>query len=357
MYIRKLVRILFCLLMISCYSKTNREASSSHETITPPPSPPAGIPDNCPEGFVGVPPLESYTTHGFCVAKYEMKNAGAATADNEEDDKAVSQAAGVPYKKISRDEAIDKCQQMSSDGSDHYDLITNDEWQTLARHIESVPNNWSGGAMGSGDLNQGHSFERSPANPIDLIMGNLNFLEASSDDDESCFGMDIPVTEDCSGDIWHKQKRTHNLFNGQMIWDLAGNVAEWVKDNNTVDYGLNDYISRITTTSHTTAGRLSGGTTTVERVAKDQFGPRGDYVDHVSDIYAGLGYADMNLSDPRLPNGPIPSGGTVVRGNNLINYSNISGISFGGVFDVDLRFPASDVNSYHRVGFRCVYHP
>lgn len=35
----------------------------------------------------------------------------------------------------------------------------------------------------------------------------------------------------CSGSTWHFQKRTHNLSNGEVIWDFAGNLWEWIYDD------------------------------------------------------------------------------------------------------------------------------
>ena len=84
----------------------------------------------CPENFVGVPSLEGYTTNSFCVMKYEAKNNGSGNA--------ISQAASLPWVSISRDDSITKCQAMGDAG---YDLITNDEWQSIARNIENVASN------------------------------------------------------------------------------------------------------------------------------------------------------------------------------------------------------------------------
>ena len=48
----------------------------------------------------------------------------------------------------------------------------------------------------------------------------------------------------------HEAKRTHHLSNGEVIWDVAGNVWEWVIDDNVNDYGDNFLFSRITAVTH-----------------------------------------------------------------------------------------------------------
>ena len=230
----------------------------------------------CPENFVGVPSLGDYTANSFCVAKYEMKNDGSGQA--------VSQAADVPYTGVSRDDAVVKCISMGSG----YDLLTNDGWQSMARHIELVGDNWSGGNVGSSEgFSQGHSYESSN----DVFN---DFLAASSDDNKGCHGTE----QTCDGRTWNKQRRTHTFSNGEVIWDVSGNAWEWVKDDNSDDnngvYGDNAYMSQVTSTSHTTARSLSGGTTTTARVAKDQFGPSGDFSSLNSGHYGGLGYGYLN---------------------------------------------------------------
>ena len=134
----------------------------------------------CPENFVGVPALEGYTTHSFCVAKYEMKNDGSGNA--------VSQVAGAPYLGVVRDDAIVKCTGMGSG----YDLLTNDGWQSMARNIELVGDNWGGGNVGSTEgLSQGHMYV-DPYDPLN------EFLAASPDDNKGCYGTD----QTCDGRTW-----------------------------------------------------------------------------------------------------------------------------------------------------------
>ena len=166
----------------------------------------------CPDNFVMVPPLKNYTDESFCMAKYEMKNSGSDTA--------ISQADGTPYINISRDESINKCQAMGSG----YDLITNDEWQTIARNIELVKSNWKNQRIGKSTLNTGHhsSDAVTTATP----------MAANSNDNQACFG----TPKDCDSSTWNIYKRTHNLSNGEVVWDMSGNVSEWIKEDNSVNY-------------------------------------------------------------------------------------------------------------------------
>ena len=270
----------------------------------------------CPENFIAVPPLEGYTTNPFCVAKYEMKK---------DSNNAVSQPAGSPWASITRDDSIKKCEGMGAG----YDLITNDEWQTLARNIELIDSNWAGGTVGSVAINVGHS-EYPPS-------GNL---AASEDDNEACALLGDGLN--CDEDTWHHFRRTHKLSNGEVVWDLAGNVEEWVKDNNSASYGGSNvgvFAVNLGKAPYTVAKSLSGGTTTTARVAKDQFGPHGDYSSLGSKPFAGLGLVWVGATD-----------GTVARGGAISTptYAYVSGI-----FSVSLRNgPRTTSNA---IGFRCVY--
>lgn len=264
----------------------------------------------CPQGFVSVPLLEGYTTHSFCVAKYEIKI--------DDSDHFVSQAEGAPYVHVNRNKAIANCASMG----EGYDLITNDEWQAIARNIEQVDSNWQQGIVGSGVLNKGYSGQ----------FTTQTALAASPNDSKGCFEM----PQACDNSTWGHYKRTHTLSNGQIIWDLSGNVSEWVKDNNNATYGSNSQISKITNTTHTVLRSLNGGTTETARTAKEQFGPQGDY-GLLTDI--GLGTAFLNY---RV--------GGVIRGGTGLKEKTEAGI-----FAVFLNY-----NTFHSdetLGFRCAYHP
>lgn len=148
----------------------------------------------CPEGFVAVPGDTRFNTSDFCVGKYEAKNVGG---------KAVSQAAGTPWRSISQIDAA----QAANDACTGCSLISDAQWLTVAHNVLNVSTNWSGGSVGNGYIFNGHN-DNNPANP----------LAASTNDDDGYYG-----TNNSGGN----QRRTLRLNNGEVIWDLAGNVWEW----------------------------------------------------------------------------------------------------------------------------------
>ena len=213
-------------------------------------------------------------------------------------------------------------------------MISNDEWQNIARDIEMQPQNWSSGNIGVGHLNRGHS-DSDPNNP----------LAASTDDNEDCVGTNNEVgggNDSCGGHS--SQRRTHVLSNGEVIWDFSGNVVEFMLDTNSsgdnYDGGFS-YISQVTSVSHSTAYSLAGGTTTTARIAKDQFGPSGDYSSLNSGEFGGLGRTNLS----------IPGSGVSVltRGGN---YG--SGVD-AGPFTISIQFNDSQIGT--SFGYRCVLHP
>jgi formylglycine-generating enzyme required for sulfatase activity len=150
---------------------------------------------------------------GFCVAKYEMKadKDGDGIGDLVSDYPAmtgtyntwyfsedsnitlVSTPEGSPIAKIKQTEAIAACESIGGH------LITNNEWMTIVRNIELVPSNWSSGVVGDGYLPRGNSSSSSAMDGFNELSG------------------------------W--TKRTLTLTNGEVIWDLVGNVWEWTNDS------------------------------------------------------------------------------------------------------------------------------
>jgi hypothetical protein len=187
----------------------------------------------CPAGYVGVPASgipqlgNQYAsvnhTDGwlnvskdFCVMKYPAKQGtlnGKTFAE--------SRATGTPWTNIERgiveiapNSAFEACKTAGPG----IRLISNTQWQTMARNAESVPVNWSGGSVGSGSLFRGHT-DNTPSNP----------LENSSDDLNGYYLTDNSLTDSMGSGL--EQRRTHVLSNGEVVWDIGGNVAQWVSDD------------------------------------------------------------------------------------------------------------------------------
>jgi len=163
--------------------------------------------ESCPSGFIKVPGSITYGTTDFCVMKYEAKNVGG---------KAVSQAAGLPWVNVYRGDGGGTASSVNAINASAAacagcHLITEAEWMTIAQNVLKVPSNWNTGLVGSGFIYSGHGGTTlAPDSP----------LAASTNDNDGYFGETMnPI------DI--KRRRTLTTNNGEVIWDMAGNVAEW----------------------------------------------------------------------------------------------------------------------------------
>ena len=155
----------------------------------------------CPTGFIPVPGSSTYGTSDFCVMKFEAKNAGGNVP--------ISQASGTPWVNINQYDAITYSQNVAGCTGCH--LITEAEWMTIAQNVLSVASNWDNGAgghtVGTGYIYSGHN-DASPNNALAV---------SNTGDGYSDTGNSAPS----------KQRRTLTLTNGEVIWDMAGNVIEW----------------------------------------------------------------------------------------------------------------------------------
>jgi hypothetical protein len=262
--------------------------------------------------------LTSRETGDFCVMKYEAKDDGSVNHV------AISVASGTPWVSIDRENAAanNDAQEACENNGAGYQLIGNHHWQAIARDIESVSSNFdTSGVVADHAFNRGHS-------------NGSAALPASTDDANGCFGItsngDPP--DNCGGvDQWHINKRTHSLSNGEVIWDLAGNVYEWVRDNhNTSSVDPNAFMRDWLNSSPPPSGA---------EVLK--WGPAEGYSAQTGTQRAGLGYFGSGLG---------AFNGAFVRGGYWGNGAN-AGLFLGkgrydGPADADLD-----------LGFRCVFAP
>lgn len=260
------------------------------------------IPDHnkiCPDNYVFIPPNQALGVQSFCVGKYEAsKGAGPEY-------KAETLPNTLPWHSITQGEAQAACGRLGPG----FALLTNKEWQVIARDIEKVPENWSSGVVGAGLLNTGHSDNVPEAG-----------LQASIDDNESCH----QTGETCNLSEWNVQRRTFRLSTGEILWDMSGGVAEWISGVSTKDYsGMGPTVS---------SGSIALSHSTSD--LKTDFGPEGNYYD--KPIGLGIGA----IQSYTYLNYPMKRGGS---------YATHQGT--GGVFHI--RF--SVYLSLSNTGFRCKY--
>lgn len=277
----------------------------------------------CPTNFVAVPPRMPYSLLGFCVAKYEMKIQGNNVGDTVYNASFIpeSRPAGTPWVNLNRAQSISECQSLGVG----YSLITNAQWQTIAQNAEINQNNWTSGVVGSELMFEGHS-DNVPASG--LAIDNISFkynLTGNSNTQPA--------------DMGKNQRRTLLLSTGAELWDFAGNVVEWIKDDINTNFATDNFWSIITDTTSPIVGTVGGLTGT----AKFLFGPMGSYpsLQVVAFNYGGFGKGSLNLD-------PAAESNAAVRGGRWVGDNSV------GAFCISQMNPTFSSNY---TGFRCVYSP
>jgi hypothetical protein len=245
--------------------------------------------------------MDGYDTKGFA---HEPKNAKTNWGIDNYLPTSVSE--GLPWMFMSRGEiqeggqvtdgAIKACRNLNmkfkrSDGL-KFDLMNNNEWQTIAHDVEEQKENWVGEIIGEECIKVGNTGNR--PYKCSYIGGRP----------ESGANPNAKLV----------------LSNGSEIYHFSGNLKHWIMDDN-----LN----------------LSPGTPTyMADLPGSQFGPLKRYACSTKYGYCGFGYSWFNFRDKR----------GVVRGG-----SNLWGTPWGfaGLYSTTFVEPSK---SYEKVGFRCVLH-
>lgn len=267
----------------------------------------------CPTNFILIPGENGTLQGEFCLAKYEMKIYGNTDGYQTYNAAYVaeSRADSTPWRLLNVDQMITECQSMGAG----YDLITNTQWNTVARNIAALGSNWSSGTVGTGQINQGNR-------------SSTNQLEASTDDSEACVnlpGFTYPAAaSSCSDTVWHNFRRTHKLSNGSVIWDFAGGSWEGVKDTYPDTYaGTDDFLSAM----------IDGS------FFKMLLGAQGKTCADPSNTTERCGFGYAYLSNAR-PASAIFRGGSASNGRET------------GIFAIDFDYNRTFNDGAH--GFRCV---
>lgn len=213
-----------------------------------------GFDDFCPEGYVRVPADNYFSYEDFCVMKYEAKAFDTKSNEIIFDGcgnltdlkscnydgvgnwadlsfiKPISVSKASPWRQISFEDAFKACNNLG----EGYQLITNRQWMTIARNIESVSNNWSLNKVGGGTLAKG--LHKSENIQTDLYKQLAHPPPNAFDECKFAYVDEYNIVCQEEGDFIYK--RTLELSNNEIIWDFAGSVWEWVdakEDGSVVD--------------------------------------------------------------------------------------------------------------------------
>ncbi|MCX6106552.1 MAG: hypothetical protein NTY08_12050 [Proteobacteria bacterium] len=283
----------------------------------------AAVSSSCRTGYTMVPadPNSVFSFKPFCVMKY-------AASQDPTTKTATAVAANVPWASLTWYEAKDQCQRVGAH------LVTEGEWMTIARNIEATAINDIDSATGL-QLATGHS-DNGPANSLaaaaDPSLASCTLTVPLSDaTNSSCALRTEAGPYSGTGQSWatayaagaanKSQMRTFVLSNGNIVWDMAGNVWQWTD--------------------------MQCGTTAWPNSA------------------AWWDWNNASLTSAKLFAGPIGSEigtggagryyGCTAIGNAMLRGGNWYDGAYDGVFAANLSGAPSYVSA--SIGFRCAYAP
>jgi formylglycine-generating enzyme required for sulfatase activity len=248
----------------------------------------------CASGYIPIEAnLNRGTDYSFCVMSFEAKKVSNT---------ATSQSSGTPWVNVNKTEAMTECSNLSPAG---HHLITNEEWMTVAELAESY---WG---WGDPALPQG-VFNHNQAEAVNTSLMYAPFPDVDFDP--------VPKT--------HRRKLFLPL--GGEIWDLSGNVREWIDGSlptcaSSSSLSVNDYIDMNNTCSN-------WDTTPLRKL----FRPSGNHNNNYNTVGS---YNTTHLAAH-----------AIVRGGGFQSDQFNTGI-----YHIDAN--VNPANGYSDVGFRCVFKP
>ena len=276
----------------------------------------------CPQGYTSVPANPELSIQEFCVMKFEARAWVDLDSDDIVDSTEVhsmgcnesgcttknwgagsynpgSTYSGPPWRMLDAKTAKAECRSLG----EHYDLISNLEWMTIAENLEKQNANWSNGTVADGCLFRGN-------NGVDDSCGY------------SPGGIEYGVVRGT--------KAIMTLSTGEIIVDFSGNVAEWV------DWGQEELFTRTPFYCEDEWGEISNEFCNSSFMDTDflPFNPGGIPASTYLNFY-GVGL---------IEGGP---GGYIVRGG-AYKYGEASGI-------YSASLSQSESTAREEIGFRCVY--
>jgi len=187
-------------------------------------------PKSCWIWYIPVPWNSEFNQKWFCIAKYEMSyddwtwalNASWNSYTYTWSKYITPKKNNYPIANLTQWEAISACSNIAN----WYHLVTNNEWNTIARNIEKQANNWSNGAIWNWYIyawNTGDTWNT-------IWCADSTWIKANWTKTWWNDKIWLSSTRTTCG-----EKRQLLLSNGEIIWDFAWNVSEHVNKANTLD--------------------------------------------------------------------------------------------------------------------------
>jgi hypothetical protein len=285
----------------------------------------------CPAGFIYVPGDSAKEISSFCVSRYEMVGNAASppeSAPAKVQSSTVTKKAAITYCNKLVDPTITDPTKITSD--DYYNIPTNQQWNYLAKMAFDEDANWTGGS------NKENSRMASGLSGFSALPKGISPADASESNLFS--GTNAAVTKVNETYVGDEQRRVLYLKDLVGIWDLSGNLQEWVLDS----------IPPLSFSSGLVANNQLYSLT-----SSTFFNPVNIFTSIRKQVFLG----DNNF--PAFPAGLVGIGKYTPQSNDNVSMTRGGSLLFpsanAGVYSMSMKATKDDTTGdYTDVGFRCV---